>query len=80
MARRLLAAGDAERERIEQDIHDGVQTALRIRLTMATERFDAARATPSRSWRASVPRSTASLTSCETLRAASTRRCSPPKA
>jgi signal transduction histidine kinase len=44
MARRLLAAGDAERERIEQDIHDGVQahlTALRIRLAMAAERFNA---------------------------------------
>jgi signal transduction histidine kinase len=44
MARRLLAAGDAERERIEQDIHDGVQahlTALRVRLALAAERFQA---------------------------------------
>src|ERR1041385_8623946 len=41
---RLPAAGDAERERIEQDIHDGVQqqlTALRIRLTLAAETFHA---------------------------------------
>ena len=44
MARRLLAAGDAERERIEQDIHDGVQahlTALRIRLALAADGFRA---------------------------------------
>jgi signal transduction histidine kinase len=44
MAGRLLAAGDAERERIEQDIHDGVQqhlTALRIRLGLAAESFQA---------------------------------------
>ena len=41
-ARDLLAAGDAERERIERDLHDGVQqqlTALRIRLSLAAERF-----------------------------------------
>lgn len=44
MARRLVAAGDAERERIERDIHDGVQqrlTALRIHLALAAERFQA---------------------------------------
>jgi signal transduction histidine kinase len=44
MARRLLAAGDAERERIEHDIHDGVQahlTALRIQLALAADRFQA---------------------------------------
>jgi signal transduction histidine kinase len=44
MARRLLAAGDAERERIEQDIHDGVQahlTALRVRLGHAAEQLQA---------------------------------------
>jgi signal transduction histidine kinase len=44
MARRLVAAADAERERIEQDLHDGVQqqlTGLRIRLALAAERFDA---------------------------------------
>jgi signal transduction histidine kinase len=44
MARRLLAAGDAERERIEQDIHDGVQahlTALRTRLGVAAEDLQA---------------------------------------
>ena len=44
MARRLLAAGDAERERIEQDIHDGVQahlTALRVRLALAADGFQA---------------------------------------
>ena len=42
MARRLLAAADAERERIEHDLHDGVQqqlTGLRIRLALAAERF-----------------------------------------
>jgi len=35
-------AGDAERERIAQDLHDGVQqqlTALRIRLGLAADRF-----------------------------------------
>jgi signal transduction histidine kinase len=44
MAGRLLAAGDAERKRIQQDIHDGVQqhlTALRIRLRLAAETFHA---------------------------------------
>lgn len=44
MARRLVAAADAERERIEQDLHDGVQqqlTGLRIRLGLAAERFHA---------------------------------------
>jgi signal transduction histidine kinase len=44
MARRLLAAADAERERIEHDIHDGVQahlTALRIQLALAADRFEA---------------------------------------
>jgi signal transduction histidine kinase len=44
LARRLLAAGDAERERIEQDIHDGAQahlTALRIQLALSAERFEA---------------------------------------
>jgi signal transduction histidine kinase len=44
MARRLIAAADAERERIEQDLHDGVQqqlTGLRIRLAIAAERFHA---------------------------------------
>src|SRR4051812_44505965 len=43
-ARRLAAAADAERERIEQDIHDGLQqhlTALRIRLALAADRFQA---------------------------------------
>ena len=44
VARRLVAAGDAERERIEQDLHDGVQqqlTGLRIRLALAAESFRA---------------------------------------
>jgi signal transduction histidine kinase len=42
MARRLLEARDAERKRIEQDLHDGVQqhlTALRIRLALAADRL-----------------------------------------
>ena len=41
--RDVLAAGDAERERLAQDLHDGVQqhlTALRIRLGLTAERFD----------------------------------------
>jgi signal transduction histidine kinase len=40
--RDVLAAGDAERERLAQDLHDGVQqhlTALRIRLGVAADRF-----------------------------------------
>src|SRR4051812_23121181 len=40
--REVLAAGDAERERIAHDLHDGVQqhlTALRVRLALAADRF-----------------------------------------
>ena len=40
--REVLAAGDAERERLSQDLHDGVQqrlTALQIGLSLAAERF-----------------------------------------
>jgi signal transduction histidine kinase len=40
--RDILAAGDAERGRLAQDLHDGVQqhlTALRIRLGLAADRF-----------------------------------------
>src|SRR4051812_30278040 len=40
--REVQAAGDAERERIAQDLHDGVQqrlTALRIGLSLAAERL-----------------------------------------
>src|SRR5436305_12352535 len=43
-AQRLVAAGDAERQRIERDLHDGVQqrlTALRVRLALAAEGFEA---------------------------------------
>jgi signal transduction histidine kinase len=42
LARRVLAAGDADRQRIERDLHDGLQqrlTGLRIRLALAAERF-----------------------------------------
>ena len=42
LASRVLAAGDADRQRIEQDLHDGVQqrlTGLRIRLALAAESF-----------------------------------------
>jgi signal transduction histidine kinase len=41
-ARRLVAAGYAERERIERDLHDGAQqrlTGVRIRLAEGAERF-----------------------------------------
>ena len=41
-ARRLAAAGDAERERIQKDIHDGLQqhlTRLRIELALASDDF-----------------------------------------
>jgi signal transduction histidine kinase len=40
--RDVLAASDAERERLAQDLHDGAQqhlTALRIRLGLAADRF-----------------------------------------
>jgi signal transduction histidine kinase len=40
--RDVLAAGDAERERLAQDLHDGAQqhlTALRVGLTLAADRF-----------------------------------------
>jgi signal transduction histidine kinase len=42
LAHRVLAAGDADRQRIERDLHDGVQqrlTGLRIRLQLAAESF-----------------------------------------
>ena len=42
LASRVLAAGDADRQRIERDLHDGVQqrlTGLRIRLALAAESF-----------------------------------------
>jgi signal transduction histidine kinase len=42
-ARRLVAAGYAERERIEKDLHDGAQqrlTVVRIRLAEGAERFE----------------------------------------
>src|SRR5207302_1569663 len=42
LASRLLAAGDTDRQRIERDLHDGVQqrlTGLRIRLALAAEGF-----------------------------------------
>jgi signal transduction histidine kinase len=42
LASRVLAAGDADRQRIERDLHDGVQqrlTGLRIRLALAAEAF-----------------------------------------
>jgi signal transduction histidine kinase len=40
--RRAFQAGDADRQRIERDLHDGVQqrlTGLRLRLARAAERF-----------------------------------------
>ena len=42
LVRRVVAAGDAGRERIERDLRDGVQrvaTGLRIRLAAAVEGF-----------------------------------------
>ncbi len=42
LARRVLAAGDADRQRIERDVHDRLQqrlTGLRIRLALAAESF-----------------------------------------
>ena len=42
LASRVLSAGDADRQRIERDLHDGVQqrlTGLRIRLALAAENF-----------------------------------------
>ena len=42
LARRVLAAGDYDRQRIERDLHDGVQqrlTGLRIRLALAADDF-----------------------------------------
>jgi signal transduction histidine kinase len=44
LARRLLVAGDADRQRIERDLHDGIQqrlTGLRIRLAVAADGFQA---------------------------------------
>src|ERR1700730_2237752 len=42
LARRMLAARDADRRRIEQDLHDGVPqrlTGLRVRLALAADGF-----------------------------------------
>src|SRR3984885_16096361 len=42
LASRVIAAGDTDRQRIERDLHDGVQqrlTGLRIRLELAAESF-----------------------------------------
>ena len=42
LMRRVFEAGDADRQRIERDLHDGVQqrlTGLRLRLALAAERF-----------------------------------------
>jgi signal transduction histidine kinase len=42
LASRVLAAGDTDRQRIERDLHDGVQqrlTGLRIRLALAAQSF-----------------------------------------
>ena len=42
LASRVIAAGDTDRQRIERDLHDGVQqrlTGLRIRLALAAESF-----------------------------------------
>jgi signal transduction histidine kinase len=42
LARRVLSAGDADRQRIERDLHDGLQqrlTGLRIRLALAADGF-----------------------------------------
>jgi signal transduction histidine kinase len=42
LASRVLAASDADRQRIERDLHDGVQqrlTGLRVRLALAAESF-----------------------------------------
>jgi signal transduction histidine kinase len=42
LASRVIAAGDTDRQRIERDLHDGVQqrlTGLRIRLALAAEGF-----------------------------------------
>jgi signal transduction histidine kinase len=42
LMRRVLAASDADRQRIERDLHDGVQqrlTGLRIRLALAADSF-----------------------------------------
>jgi len=44
LARRLLAAGDIDRQRFERDLHDGVQqrlTGLRVRLAIAADDFQA---------------------------------------
>jgi signal transduction histidine kinase len=44
LARRVLVAGDTDRQRIERDLHDGVQqrlTGLRLRLAVAAEDFQA---------------------------------------
>jgi signal transduction histidine kinase len=42
LASRMIAVGDADRQRIERDLHDGVQqrlTGLRVRLGLAAESF-----------------------------------------
>ena len=78
---RIVEAGDAERRRLERNLHDGAQqrlvsVAIDLRVISATLAKDPekARASSCRRPRSSSPRGS---TTCASSRAASTRPCSP---
>ena len=81
---RLVEAGDAERRRLERDLHDGAQSrlvALALLLGHARRRVDAdAEETASLLDRAHGRAAGRAWPSCASSRAASTRRCSPSAA
>ena len=78
---RLVAAADAERRRLERDLHDGAQQRLvSLALTLRLARAPRRRASwPSCSTRR-PPSSSRPRTSCASSRAASTPPCSPTAA
>ena len=80
---RIVEAGDAERRRLERDLHDGAQSRLvALKLLLSSARLRAAAAATT-STPCSARRSTSSTRasrSCASSRAASTPPCSPTTA
>ena len=77
---RIVEAGDAERRRLERDLHDGAQQRLlgiRLALQLARGRLADGGAPSTSSSPRRTPRSSARSRSCARSRAASTRRSSP---
>ena len=77
---RLVEAGDAERRRLERDLHDGAQSrlvALALKLRLAAARRSSPGRRRPRCWRSRAPSCRRRWTSCASWRAGSTRRSSP---